>query len=337
MTWPSTGKPLNSAEEALWRTKQLDPAHLPDEIPYGNYHQEYRLDGKLIAVGVLDILPHCVSSVYVLYDPEYNDWELGKVTALQEVALTKRLGRLESTSDVGFYYMGFYIHTCQKMKYKADYRPSQLLDCNDNAWRKIDHVSSRLDAKQSFGWSNIQQHAGDNGDQAGEESQEEEERPLRVPTRPRAPPGMLNAHTILEALQEMLGGAEASRIDRDVDVLQECVVLEAQNQDAGIKPLLVSIDTLCSPSQGLTGMLTMKGRCQCISADVGIKHISRVRARFAAGTVARGRPRLGAGAGGGMCRRIVERRAGSSDGLVYLNQTTLRRWSDARLLAQQGF
>ena len=32
----------------------------------GSYHQCYRLDGKLVAVGVLDLLPHAVSSVYLL-------------------------------------------------------------------------------------------------------------------------------------------------------------------------------------------------------------------------------------------------------------------------------
>lgn len=32
----------------------------------GSYHQCYRLDGKLVAMGVLDLLPHCVSSVYLL-------------------------------------------------------------------------------------------------------------------------------------------------------------------------------------------------------------------------------------------------------------------------------
>ena len=32
----------------------------------GSYHQCYRLDGKLIAVAVLDLMPHGVSSVYLL-------------------------------------------------------------------------------------------------------------------------------------------------------------------------------------------------------------------------------------------------------------------------------
>ncbi len=32
----------------------------------GSYHQCYRLDEKLIALGVLDLLPEVVSSVYLL-------------------------------------------------------------------------------------------------------------------------------------------------------------------------------------------------------------------------------------------------------------------------------
>ena len=35
-------------------------------LKLGSYHQCYRLDDKLIAVGVLDLLPHGVSSVYLL-------------------------------------------------------------------------------------------------------------------------------------------------------------------------------------------------------------------------------------------------------------------------------
>jgi len=33
----------------------------------GSYHMCYRLDGKLVAFGVLDLLPHAVSSVYLVY------------------------------------------------------------------------------------------------------------------------------------------------------------------------------------------------------------------------------------------------------------------------------
>ncbi len=38
----------------------------------GCYHMKYYLDKKLIAVGVVDILPHGLSSVYFYYAPEYK-------------------------------------------------------------------------------------------------------------------------------------------------------------------------------------------------------------------------------------------------------------------------
>ena len=53
------------------------PEHLPAD--YGAYHQLYRLDGQLIAMGVIDILPNCVSSVYFMYDKEWEKLSLGKV------------------------------------------------------------------------------------------------------------------------------------------------------------------------------------------------------------------------------------------------------------------
>ena len=37
------------------------------EQKLGSYHQCYRLDGRLVAVGVLDLLPGCVSSVYLMW------------------------------------------------------------------------------------------------------------------------------------------------------------------------------------------------------------------------------------------------------------------------------
>jgi arginyl-tRNA--protein-N-Asp/Glu arginylyltransferase len=42
----------------------------------------YRLDGRLIAIGVLDILPSCVSSVYFMYDKTWERFSMGKVGGL---------------------------------------------------------------------------------------------------------------------------------------------------------------------------------------------------------------------------------------------------------------
>lgn len=54
-------------------------------LGYGSFHQRYRLDGRLVAVGVVDVLPACLSSVYLFYDPDMPELELGKLTALCEI------------------------------------------------------------------------------------------------------------------------------------------------------------------------------------------------------------------------------------------------------------
>lgn len=50
---------------------------------YGSFHQHYLLDGQIIAVGVIDILPSCMSSVYLYYDPDYDFLSLGTYSALR--------------------------------------------------------------------------------------------------------------------------------------------------------------------------------------------------------------------------------------------------------------
>jgi arginine-tRNA-protein transferase len=54
----------------------------------GTYHHLYRIDGKLVAFGVLDMLPNTISSVYFVYDPDaVGKFGMGKVSALREVAM----------------------------------------------------------------------------------------------------------------------------------------------------------------------------------------------------------------------------------------------------------
>ncbi|KII95226.1 hypothetical protein PLICRDRAFT_34070 [Plicaturopsis crispa FD-325 SS-3] len=105
--------------------------HLPTH--YGSYHQMYRLDGRLIAIGVLDILPHCVSSVYFMYDPDFDKFSLGKLSALREVSLAREMHDA-GAPDMRYLYMGFYIYSCQKMRYKGEYAPSYLADPETYEW-----------------------------------------------------------------------------------------------------------------------------------------------------------------------------------------------------------
>ncbi|OCH90708.1 hypothetical protein OBBRIDRAFT_819164 [Obba rivulosa] len=118
------------------------PAHLPPT--YGSYHQMYRLDGHLIAIGVLDILPNCVSSVYFMYDKKWERFSLGKLSALREAALAREIHEA-GVPDMNSLYMGYYIHTCQKMRYKGDYSPSYLLDPEECTWHPLEKCRPILD------------------------------------------------------------------------------------------------------------------------------------------------------------------------------------------------
>ena len=57
----------------------------------GVYHMHYILDGKIIAVGVVDILLESLSTVYFYYDPDYKKFSLGVISALNEIAYVKTL------------------------------------------------------------------------------------------------------------------------------------------------------------------------------------------------------------------------------------------------------
>ncbi|XP_072828122.1 arginyl-tRNA--protein transferase 1 isoform X4 [Vicugna pacos] len=119
-----------------------NPPNGPD-CGYGSFHQQYWLDGKIIAVGVIDILPYCVSSVYLYYDPDYSFLSLGVYSALREIAFTRQLH--EKTPQLSYYYMGFYIHSCPKMKYKGQYRPSDLLCPETYVWVPIEQCLPSLE------------------------------------------------------------------------------------------------------------------------------------------------------------------------------------------------
>ncbi|XP_051474853.1 arginyl-tRNA--protein transferase 1 isoform X5 [Apus apus] len=123
----------------------LEAENAPDgpDCGYGSFHQQYWLDGKIVAVGVIDILPYCVSSVYLYYDPDYSFLSLGVYSALREIAFTRQLH--EKAPDLSFYYMGFYIHSCPKMRYKGQYKPSDLLCPETYVWTPIEQCLPLLE------------------------------------------------------------------------------------------------------------------------------------------------------------------------------------------------
>ena len=97
----------------------------------GSYHQMYRLDGRVVALAVLDLLPKVVSGVYFLYHEDLHKFSPGKLSALREASLSAEEG-------YEYYWMGYFIESCGKMRYKGDYQPMEFLDPETYDWHLLD-------------------------------------------------------------------------------------------------------------------------------------------------------------------------------------------------------
>jgi len=113
------------------------------ECGYGTFHQLYRIDGKLVAVGVVDVLPLCLSSVYFFYDPDFSFLSIGVYSALSEIEWVKNA--MKNNPQLKYYYMGFYIHSCKKMRYKGQYKPSDLLCPESYNWIPLSECVPKLE------------------------------------------------------------------------------------------------------------------------------------------------------------------------------------------------
>ncbi|OQR74585.1 arginyl-tRNA--protein transferase 1-like [Tropilaelaps mercedesae] len=130
-----------------WKQFLVDSPLLPIRgTPLGSFHHQYWLDGRLIAVGVLDILPSCISSVYFYYDPEFSFLSLGTFSSLCEIKLARDLNQQLAT--LKYYYMGFYIHNCAKMRYKGRLPNSELLCPEAYTWQPIARCIPLLEANK---------------------------------------------------------------------------------------------------------------------------------------------------------------------------------------------
>ncbi|XP_048059820.1 arginyl-tRNA--protein transferase 1 isoform X1 [Megalobrama amblycephala] len=153
-------KPTESQFKRFLCDSPLEAETAPDgpDVGYGSFHQQYLLDGRIVAVGVLDILPSCVSSVYLYYHPDFSSLSLGTYSALREIAFTRQLQ--QQSPKLAYYYLGFYVHSCPKMRYKGQYRPSDLLCPETYAWVPIERCIPRLEIS-AYSRLNENAQAGD--------------------------------------------------------------------------------------------------------------------------------------------------------------------------------
>ncbi len=89
---------------------------------------EYRLNGTLIAVSVVDELERGLSALYAYFDDQHSKRSLGVYNVLHLIKRAQDLG-------LPYVYLGYWIRDCQKMAYKIDYKPFQLFV--DNTWIEV--------------------------------------------------------------------------------------------------------------------------------------------------------------------------------------------------------
>jgi arginine-tRNA-protein transferase len=90
---------------------------------------EFSVEGKPLAVSVMDVLRDGLSAVYTFFEPEAHKRGLGVYAVLWLVEEAKRRG-------LPYVYLGYLIFDSPKMAYKARYRP--LEGFRDGLWSPLD-------------------------------------------------------------------------------------------------------------------------------------------------------------------------------------------------------
>lgn len=82
---------------------------------------EYRLDGKLIGVGIVDIGSNWLNAVYFYFDPHEADRSPGTNNILYLIDLCRK-NHLKNV------YLGYLIREVKAMRYKQNFKPHYLLE-----------------------------------------------------------------------------------------------------------------------------------------------------------------------------------------------------------------
>lgn len=96
------------------------------DSPTETIELEFREGDRLVGVSIVDACPSCWSSVYFYFDPAEARRSLGVYSAVREIDTCR-------TQGLPYWYAGFYIRDCNRMNYKAAYRPFELLG-PDGEW-----------------------------------------------------------------------------------------------------------------------------------------------------------------------------------------------------------
>lgn len=108
-----------------WRFRQSDADDYYESFLAGDWsfarEMRFLRDGRLIGVGLVDVVPEGLSSIYFYHDPEWRPRGPGTFSVLKEFEHIRESG--------GRYdYLGYWVSGCPSMTYKANFVPHELLD-----------------------------------------------------------------------------------------------------------------------------------------------------------------------------------------------------------------
>lgn len=91
-----------------------------------SFRLQYRLEGKLVGVSIIDIGDNWLNAVYFYFDPDEGRRSLGTFNILTLLDLCQERG-------IDYLYLGYYIQSVAAMSYKNSFKPHYLY--LDGVWR----------------------------------------------------------------------------------------------------------------------------------------------------------------------------------------------------------
>ena len=119
--WKHSGDAMDHANRERYQQSMVDSTVNTALV-------EFRLQGELVAVSVIDVVSDGLSAVYTFFHPGHASRSLGTFAVQALISKAESLG-------LPFVYLGYWIENCDKMNYKKRFKPLQ--GYIDDSWQLL--------------------------------------------------------------------------------------------------------------------------------------------------------------------------------------------------------